>query len=202
MLTITSPGDLISSTVKKKFSTKGSSPKYILITTCITTFLCYFYEMIWGLGCPDTLCEGVYYYRNADFSTSQARWMVRYINELFEYRNSRAYRVHLLPYAGSQCIYHMLHDPYPKTTGADSHHFHDDKLSRGFTSSGLHVHVDRLFFFISHGRSRNFSFAEEKGVHCHSGYSVLSFDDGILSRVYRCNICSGYSSADFRYFGQ
>ena len=83
MLTITSPGDLISSTVKKKFSTKGSSPKYILITTCITTFLCYFYEMIWGLGCPDTLCEGVYYYRNADFSTSQARWMVRYINELF-----------------------------------------------------------------------------------------------------------------------
>lgn len=83
MLTVTSPGNLFRSIIEKKFSSKESTPKYILITTCITTFLCYFYEMIWGLGGPDTLNEGVYYYRNADFSTSQARWMIRYINELF-----------------------------------------------------------------------------------------------------------------------
>ncbi|MBP5599376.1 MAG: glucosyltransferase domain-containing protein [Lachnospiraceae bacterium] len=56
---------------------------YTLITTLATCFICYFYEMIHGLGCPDTLCEGLRTYRNADFSTSQARWMLRFINEFF-----------------------------------------------------------------------------------------------------------------------
>ena len=51
-----------------------------IITVIITTVICYFYEMLYGLGCPDTLCEGLRYYRNADYATSQARWMIRYIN--------------------------------------------------------------------------------------------------------------------------
>ena len=54
----------------------------VMITTLIFSFLCYFYEMITGLGCPDTLCEGVHFYRNSDYSTSQARWMLRFINEI------------------------------------------------------------------------------------------------------------------------
>ena len=53
----------------------------VMITTAIFSVLCYFYEMIYGLGCPDTLCEGVHFYRNSDYSTSQARWMLRFINE-------------------------------------------------------------------------------------------------------------------------
>ena len=51
-----------------------------IITVIITSVVCYFYEMLYGLGCPDTLCEGLRYYRNADYATSQARWMIRYIN--------------------------------------------------------------------------------------------------------------------------
>ena len=51
-----------------------------IITMIITMVICYFYEMLYGLGCPDTLCEGLRYYRNADYATSQARWMIRYIN--------------------------------------------------------------------------------------------------------------------------
>ena len=51
-----------------------------IITMIVTTVICYFYEMLYGLGCPDTLCEGLRYYRNADYATSQARWMIRYIN--------------------------------------------------------------------------------------------------------------------------
>ena len=67
----------------KYFGTKEDSPLPILITTLFTTFFCYFYHMVNGLGCPDTLTEGVYVYRNADFATSLARWMIRYLNELF-----------------------------------------------------------------------------------------------------------------------
>ncbi|MBO4776674.1 MAG: glucosyltransferase domain-containing protein [Lachnospiraceae bacterium] len=51
-----------------------------IITTYVMCFLCYFYEMIYGVGCPDLLCEGLRYYRNSDYSTSQARWMIRFIN--------------------------------------------------------------------------------------------------------------------------
>ena len=64
-----------------KFAGTDGIWKTTLITTIITSVLCYFYEMIYGLGCPDTLNEGVHYYRNADYSTSQARWMLRFINE-------------------------------------------------------------------------------------------------------------------------
>lgn len=53
-----------------------------IITTIVMTFVCYFYEMIYGLGCPDLLCEGLRYYRNADYATSQARWMIRYLNTI------------------------------------------------------------------------------------------------------------------------
>ena len=53
-----------------------------IITTIVMTFICYFYEMIYGLGCPDLLCEGLRYYRNADYATSQARWMIRYLNTI------------------------------------------------------------------------------------------------------------------------
>lgn len=67
----------------KETLSKDKSVLYVLITSIATCFICYFYEMIHGLGCPDTLCEGIRTYRNADFSTSQARWMLRFINELF-----------------------------------------------------------------------------------------------------------------------
>ena len=33
-----------------------------IITMIITMVICYFYEMLYGLGCPDTLCEGLRYY--------------------------------------------------------------------------------------------------------------------------------------------
>lgn len=59
------------------------TPKYILITTLVTCFICYFYEMLYGLGGPDTLCEGVYIYHNAATSTGQARWMIRFLNKAF-----------------------------------------------------------------------------------------------------------------------
>ncbi|MBQ3890415.1 MAG: glucosyltransferase domain-containing protein [Lachnospiraceae bacterium] len=68
--------------LKEAFS-KDKSFLYVLITSIATCFICYFYEMIHGLGCPDTLAEGIRTYRNADFSTSQARWMLRFINEFF-----------------------------------------------------------------------------------------------------------------------
>ncbi len=64
-----------------KFAGTDGIWRTTLITTIVTSVLCYFYEMIYGLGCPDTLNEGVHYYRNADYSTSQARWMLRFINE-------------------------------------------------------------------------------------------------------------------------
>lgn len=70
--------------IKKRFRQLDLfSPKYIFSTTIICCFLCYFYEMVYGLGCPDTLSEGVFFYRNADYSTSQARWMIRFLNEIF-----------------------------------------------------------------------------------------------------------------------
>ena len=80
---ILSPETLLKNLHTDFFGEKRFSPAVILITTLANAFLCYFYHMIYGLGCPDTLTEGVYYYRNADYSTTQARWMLRYINELF-----------------------------------------------------------------------------------------------------------------------
>lgn len=38
---------------------REKSAKRILITTILTCFFCYFYEMIYGYGGPDSLCEGV-----------------------------------------------------------------------------------------------------------------------------------------------
>lgn len=67
----------------KYFAYKEDSPKVIFITTVLCTFLCYFYHMVNGLGCPDTLTEGIYTYKSYDYTTSLARWMIRYLNELF-----------------------------------------------------------------------------------------------------------------------
>ncbi len=80
---ILSPETLMKNMQNKVFGEKKNSPMVILITTVVNAFVCYFYHMIYGLGCPDTLSEGLYFYRNADFSTSQARWMIRYLNEFF-----------------------------------------------------------------------------------------------------------------------
>ena len=80
---ILSPETLLKNLHTDFFGKKSFSTSVIFITTLMTAFMCYFYHMIYGLGCPDTLSEGVYYYRNADYSTTQARWMIRYINEIF-----------------------------------------------------------------------------------------------------------------------
>ncbi len=80
---ILSPETLLKNLHTDFFGEKRFSPVVILITTLVNAFVCYFYHMIYGLGCPDTLTEGAYYYRNADYSTTQARWMLRYINEIF-----------------------------------------------------------------------------------------------------------------------
>ena len=80
---IPAPEDALKKLGSAAFGAKENSPVPVLITTLVVSFLCYFYHMLYGLGCPDTLCEGVWYYRNSDYSTSQARWMIRYINELF-----------------------------------------------------------------------------------------------------------------------
>jgi len=77
------PEVLAKNTSNKLFGEKKKSPMVIFVTTLVNAFVCYFYHMIYGLGCPDTLSEGVYYYRTADYATSQARWMIRYINEIF-----------------------------------------------------------------------------------------------------------------------
>ena len=68
---------------EKYFGSKEDSPVTVILTTFFTMFFCYFLHMIYGLGCPDTLTEGIYSYRTADFSTSLARWMIRYLNEIF-----------------------------------------------------------------------------------------------------------------------
>ena len=78
-----SPENLFSKIRVKYFGYREDSPKAVLITTLFTAFLCYFRHMIDGLGCPDTLTEGIYFYRDADYTTSLARWMIRYINEIF-----------------------------------------------------------------------------------------------------------------------
>lgn len=75
-----SPSDLLKKLYDKCFGKGEKSPFPILLTTLCTAVACYFYEMVYGYGCPDTLCEGVYYYRNSNYSTSQARWMIRFIN--------------------------------------------------------------------------------------------------------------------------
>ncbi len=80
---VPAPEEALNKLKLSAFGAKENSPLPVFITTLVNSFLCYFYHMLYGLGCPDTLCEGVLYYRNSDYSTSQARWMIRYINELF-----------------------------------------------------------------------------------------------------------------------
>ena len=77
---VLSPSELLKRIYAACFGKGEKSPFPILLTTLISALACYFYEMVYGLGCPDTLCEGVYYYRNSNYSTSQARWMIRFIN--------------------------------------------------------------------------------------------------------------------------
>jgi len=76
------PSDFIKEIFDSWFKGHEGESIAVLLTTVIGCFLCYFYEMLYGLGCPDLLCEGLHYYRNADYATSQARWMIRYINIL------------------------------------------------------------------------------------------------------------------------
>lgn len=78
-----SPENIFEMLKSRLFGYKEDSPKVILITTIVCTFLCYFYHMVYGLGCPDTLTEGIYTYKSFDYTTSLARWMIRYLNELF-----------------------------------------------------------------------------------------------------------------------
>ncbi len=78
-----SPESVCGNLKTRFFGSKDDSPKAILITTIVCTFLCYFYHMVNGLGCPDTLTEGIYTYKSYDYTTSLARWMIRYLNELF-----------------------------------------------------------------------------------------------------------------------
>lgn len=78
-----SPEKIFGDLKTKYFGYKEDSPKAILLTTIVCTFLCYFYHMVNGLGCPDTLTEGIYTYKSYDYTTSLARWMIRYLNELF-----------------------------------------------------------------------------------------------------------------------
>ncbi len=76
------PDEVFKELLNKLLGEDKSLFKSVTITTLVFSILCYFYEMIYGLGCPDTLSEGVHYYRNANYSTSQARWMLRFINEI------------------------------------------------------------------------------------------------------------------------
>ena len=80
---VLSPETLLVNLYTSLTDKKLYSPSVFFFATFITCMLCYFRHMIYGLGCPDSLAEGVYYYRNANYSTSQARWMLRYINEFF-----------------------------------------------------------------------------------------------------------------------
>ena len=75
------PCDNLDIILKSLFGDHKNESLAGIITTIVMSFVCYFYEMIYGLGCPDLLCEGLRYYRNADLATSQARWMIRYINK-------------------------------------------------------------------------------------------------------------------------
>ena len=74
------PGEMLDNVSDKLFKDHKKETLSGIITAIVMCFACYFYEMIYGLGCPDLLCEGLRYYRNADYATSQARWMIRYIN--------------------------------------------------------------------------------------------------------------------------
>ncbi|MBP5153017.1 MAG: glucosyltransferase domain-containing protein, partial [Lachnospiraceae bacterium] len=64
----------------KLFGGHEKTAKRILLTTVLTCFFCYFYEMIYGYGGPDSICEGVYFYRTADYSTAITRWVIRFLN--------------------------------------------------------------------------------------------------------------------------
>ena len=58
----------------------SNKARAILITSALSCFFCYFYLCIYGHAGPDSVAEGVHYYRNADWATSCARWMIRYLN--------------------------------------------------------------------------------------------------------------------------
>ena len=79
---ILGPNELVKLLINKLVGDHKSETVAALITTAATCIICYFYLMLYGLGCPDTLCEGLRYYRNADYSTSQARWMIRFLDIL------------------------------------------------------------------------------------------------------------------------
>lgn len=76
------PEEVLKSLADKLLGEDKGLFKTVMFSTAVFSFFCYFYEMIYGLGCPDTLSEGVRFYRNSDYSTSQARWMLRFINEI------------------------------------------------------------------------------------------------------------------------
>ena len=63
------------------FKDNGGRP--ISVTAALTCFFCYFYLAIYGHGGPDSVAEGVHFYRNADWATECARWMIRYLDIFF-----------------------------------------------------------------------------------------------------------------------
>lgn len=62
---------------------KKNGGRAIFITAALSCFFCYFYLCIYGHGGPDSVSEGVRFYRNADWATECARWMIRYLNIVF-----------------------------------------------------------------------------------------------------------------------
>ena len=74
------PDEAVKTGLLKYFDGYEKDALRILIVSIITCVCCYFYHIMYAYGCPDSLSEGVFYYRNADVATGSARWMVRYIN--------------------------------------------------------------------------------------------------------------------------
>lgn len=74
--------DTISKILNKFSHTERIKIKWILISVFLTGFFSYFYFMIYGYTCPDGICEGLYFYTNADWALGNGRWATRYLNEL------------------------------------------------------------------------------------------------------------------------
>lgn len=52
------------------------------IAAVLTGIFSYYLFIVYGYAYPDGLCEGLYYYHNADWHLACGRWAVRYLNKL------------------------------------------------------------------------------------------------------------------------
>lgn len=68
--------------IQKKLSEDRKRIQCVLAVTFLTGMFSYYRFIVFGYSGPDGLCEGLYYYTNADWHMACGRWAVRYLNLL------------------------------------------------------------------------------------------------------------------------